>query len=104
MQQQCFDEPRALEIPQPTPSVLARAREDLQPQHHGFTELRFPCGLSLGKDKADTCLWQRILGNSDIAVVLLPAPPVPEPWKARAVPVAEGGARHAGQHCQEKEG
>lgn len=48
-------------------------------------ELHFPRGLSLGKDKADTCLWQQILGNSKIAVVVLPASSVPEPWKARAV-------------------
>lgn len=66
-------------------------------------ELHFPHGLSLGKDTAGTCLWQQILGNSNIAVVLLPALPVPEPWKARAAPVSQGGVRRAGQHCREGE-
>lgn len=66
-------------------------------------ELHFPHGLSLGKDTAGTCLWQQILGNSNIAVVLLPALPVPEPWKARAVPVLQGGVRRAGQRGREGE-
>jgi len=66
-------------------------------------ELYFPHGLSLGRDTAGTCLWQQIVGNSNIAVVLPPALPVQEPWKARAFPASQRGARHAGQHCREGE-
>lgn len=62
-------------------------------------ESHFPHGLSLGKDTADTCLWQEIFGKSNITVVLLPTLPVPEPWKARAAPVSQGGVRGAGQCC-----
>lgn len=65
-------------------------------------ELHFPQGLSPGEDTAGTCLWQEIFGNSNIVVVLLPALPVPEPWKVRAVPVLQGGVRYVGQHCQEE--
>lgn len=65
-------------------------------------ELHFPHGLSPGKDTAGTCPWQQILGNSNIAVVLLLALAVPEPWKERAVPVSQCGVSRAGQFCPEE--
>lgn len=66
-------------------------------------DLHFPHGLSLGKGTAGTCFWQQILGNSNVTVVLLPALPVPEPWKVRSVPVSQSGVRGVGQHCRKRE-
>lgn len=63
----------------------------------------FLMGFLSAKTTAGTCLWQQILGNGSVAVVPLPALPVPEPWKARAVAVWQGGVSCAGQRCREGE-